>query len=163
MSLDCDSQRREYNSGGRTARRLQIPGRHFTATFIGSPTMNLIKGGLRRESGRSVFSNEDLRLEMADIDATDVSQKSVYIGIRPENVALHQSWRSTWIAVVEGTLRLHHLPHGGRRQDKSDYPIPGRSGFERWRRSSTERPRSDLNLRFSHREEDKPGGLSPVA
>lgn len=63
----------------------------FTATFIGSPTMNLIKGGLRRESGRSVFSNEDLRLEMADIDATDVSQKSVYIGIRPENVALDTS------------------------------------------------------------------------
>jgi multiple sugar transport system ATP-binding protein len=59
----------------------------FVATFIGSPTINLIEGKVEASKKRTVFRSEGL---MIDVDTRkeliDYSGKDVTLGIRPESL-----------------------------------------------------------------------------
>ena len=67
------------------------PSNTFVADFIGSPSMNLIKGNLKENSGDLFFTVSDSNLEIPikDYDFNDKSNlndKEVFFGIRPEHI-----------------------------------------------------------------------------
>ena len=67
------------------------PSNTFVADFIGSPSMNLIKGILKENSGDLLFtvSGSNLEIPIKDYDFKDKSNlnnKEVYFGIRPEHI-----------------------------------------------------------------------------
>ena len=67
------------------------PSNTFVADFIGSPSMNLIKGNLKENSGDLLFtvSGSNLEIPIKDYDFKDKSNlnnKEVFFGIRPEHI-----------------------------------------------------------------------------
>ena len=67
------------------------PSNTFVADFIGSPSMNLIKGNLKENSGDLFFtvSGSNLEIPIKDYDFNDKSNlnnKEVFFGIRPEHI-----------------------------------------------------------------------------
>ena len=71
------------------------PSNTFVADFIGSPSMNLIKGNLKENSGDLFFTVSDSNLEIPikDYDFNDKSNlndKEVFFGIRPEHIFFKQ-------------------------------------------------------------------------
>ena len=67
------------------------PSNTFVADFIGSPSMNLIKGILKENSGDLLFtvSGSNLEIPIKDYDFKDKSNlnnKEVFFGIRPEHI-----------------------------------------------------------------------------
>ena len=68
-----------------------MPSNTFVADFIGSPSMNLIKGNLKENSGDLFFtvSGSNLEIPIKDYDFNDKSNlndKEVFFGIRPEHI-----------------------------------------------------------------------------
>ncbi len=67
------------------------PSNTFVADFIGSPSMNLIKGKLIKNSNNISFIADDSSLEVPinnyDFkDNSDLNNKEIYFGIRPEHI-----------------------------------------------------------------------------
>jgi len=67
------------------------PSNTFVADFIGSPSMNLIKGILKENSEDLLFtvSGSNLEIPIKDYDFKDKSNlnnKEVFFGIRPEHI-----------------------------------------------------------------------------
>ena len=67
------------------------PSNTFVADFIGSPSMNLIKGNLKENSGKISFvassSNLEIPIENYDFkDKSNLGDKEVFFGIRPEHI-----------------------------------------------------------------------------
>tara|TARA_Y100001949_G_scaffold139399_1_gene121247 strand:- start:1443 stop:2537 length:1095 start_codon:yes stop_codon:yes gene_type:complete len=67
------------------------PSNTFVADFIGSPSMNLIKGNLKENSEKISFiaSGSNLEIPIKDYDFKDkanLSNKEVFFGIRPEHI-----------------------------------------------------------------------------
>ena len=67
------------------------PSNTFVADFIGSPSMNLIKGNLKENSEKISFiaSGSNLEIPIKDYDFKDkanLSDKEVFFGIRPEHI-----------------------------------------------------------------------------
>ena len=67
------------------------PSNIFVADFIGSPSMNLIKGNLKENSEKISFiaSGSNLEIPIKDYDFKDkanLSNKEVFFGIRPEHI-----------------------------------------------------------------------------
>ena len=67
------------------------PSNTFVADFIGSPSMNLIKGNLKQKSDKVSFVAEGSNLEIPiDTynfkDNSNVNNKEVFFGIRPEHI-----------------------------------------------------------------------------
>ena len=67
------------------------PSNTFVADFIGSPSMNLIKGKLIKNSNNISFIAEDSSLEVPinnyDFkENSDLNNKEIYFGIRPEHI-----------------------------------------------------------------------------
>lgn len=58
----------------------------FTAGFVGSPAMNLIRGAIRKKDEGWEFRNEDFRISLDGIDAT--KGREVILGVRPEHINL---------------------------------------------------------------------------
>jgi multiple sugar transport system ATP-binding protein len=56
----------------------------FVASFIGSPPMNFVRGGL--ESGRVRFGNLDVALPGDSLSRVDAPRRDVIIGLRPESL-----------------------------------------------------------------------------
>tara|TARA_Y100001970_G_scaffold213523_1_gene261008 strand:- start:582 stop:1676 length:1095 start_codon:yes stop_codon:yes gene_type:complete len=72
------------------------PSNTFVADFIGSPSMNLIKGNLRERSNNiSFFANEsNIEIPIKSYDFKEKSNldgKEVFFGIRPEHIFFKQS------------------------------------------------------------------------
>ena len=72
------------------------PSNTFVADFIGSPSMNLIKGNLKQSSDRILFTAEganfDIPINSYDFDDTSqLNNKEVYFGIRPEHIYFKKS------------------------------------------------------------------------
>ena len=72
------------------------PSNTFVADFIGSPSMNLIKGSLKQNSGEISFtangSNFEIPVKGYDFkDKSNLNNKEVYFGIRPEHVYFKKS------------------------------------------------------------------------
>ena len=69
------------------------PGNTFVADFIGSPSMNLIKGSLIQNSDKISFitegSNNEIQIPIDNYDfdkKIELNNKEVYFGIRPEHI-----------------------------------------------------------------------------
>ncbi|RMF36490.1 MAG: sn-glycerol-3-phosphate ABC transporter ATP-binding protein UgpC [Alphaproteobacteria bacterium] len=77
------------------------PANRFVATFIGSPSMNLIEGRYEAES-RSFVSDGGMRLPLAGPAQAADGQRVTY-GIRPEHLELAPEGLEAKVAVVEPT------------------------------------------------------------
>ena len=72
------------------------PSNTFVADFIGSPSMNLIKGSLKESSGEIFFSvsGSNVEIPIKDyefIDKSNLNNKEVFFGIRPEHIYFKKS------------------------------------------------------------------------
>ena len=72
------------------------PSNTFVADFIGSPSMNLIKGSLKESSGEISFaaSGSNFEIPIKDyefIDKSNLNNKEVFFGIRPEHIYFKKS------------------------------------------------------------------------
>jgi len=72
------------------------PSNTFVADFIGSPSMNLIKGKLKQSADKISFvakeSNFDIPINNYDFNNTSqLDNKEVYFGIRPEHIHFKKS------------------------------------------------------------------------
>ena len=72
------------------------PSNTFVADFIGSPSMNLIKGSLKESSGVISFtasgSNFEIPVKGYEFkDKSNLNNKEVYFGIRPEHIYFKKS------------------------------------------------------------------------
>jgi multiple sugar transport system ATP-binding protein len=78
------------------------PANMFVAGFIGSPSMNFIKGRVEAD-GASVFvSNSGVRLPLPQA-ADKAAGRAVYYGIRPEHFSLDETGVDVEVLVVEPT------------------------------------------------------------
>ena len=78
------------------------PANMFVASFIGSPSMNLIKGTIRGK-GKPVFETEDgISLPLAKAPAASDGRPAVY-GIRPEHFSLGSGGVKANVTVTEPT------------------------------------------------------------
>ena len=72
------------------------PSNTFVADFIGSPSMNLIKGSLKESSGEISFtasgSNFEIPVKGYEFkDKSNLNNKDVFFGIRPEHIYFKKS------------------------------------------------------------------------
>ncbi len=72
------------------------PSNTFVADFIGSPSMNLIKGNLKETSGKIFFtaSGSNFEIPIKDYefkDKSNLNNKEVFFGIRPEHIYFKKS------------------------------------------------------------------------
>ena len=72
------------------------PSNTFVADFIGSPSMNLIKGNLKETSGEISFtaSNSNFEIPIKDYefkDKSNLNNKEIFFGIRPEHIFFKKS------------------------------------------------------------------------
>ena len=72
------------------------PSNTFVADFIGSPSMNLIKGTLKETSGKIFFtaSGSNFEIPIKDYefkDKSNLNNKEIYFGIRPEHIYFKKS------------------------------------------------------------------------
>ena len=78
------------------------PANMFVASFIGSPSMNLLKGTIRSK-GKPMFETEDsIMLPLAKAPVASDGRPAVY-GIRPEHFALNSLGVKTTVTVTEPT------------------------------------------------------------
>jgi multiple sugar transport system ATP-binding protein len=78
------------------------PANMFVASFIGSPSMNLIKGTIRSK-GKPVFETEDgISLPLAKAPSASDGRPAVY-GIRPEHFTLGGKGVKAQVTVTEPT------------------------------------------------------------
>lgn len=71
----------------------------FTAGFVGSPAMNLMRGVVRKSGAGWEFGNEDLKIGLDAVASAGEGQE-VFLGVRPEHVRLAQGGRMT----IDGTV-----------------------------------------------------------
>ena len=72
------------------------PSNTFVADFIGSPSMNLIKGTLKENSGEISFtaSGSNIEIPIKDyefVNKANLNNKEVFFGIRPEHIYFKKS------------------------------------------------------------------------
>ena len=72
------------------------PSNTFVADFIGSPSMNLIKGSLKETSGKIFFtaSGSNFEIPIKDYefkDKSNLNNKEVFFGLRPEHIYFKKS------------------------------------------------------------------------
>lgn len=78
------------------------PANMFVASFIGSPSMNLIKGTIRSK-GKPVFETEDgISLPLTKVPSASDGRPAVY-GIRPEHFTLGEKGVKANVTVIEPT------------------------------------------------------------
>jgi len=80
------------------------PDNPFSATFIGSPPMNLIPAQIREEGGRLqvVFENAAVTLEAQQTRRKSIPGLKVLLGIRPEHIRMAQNKGD---GVIAGRIR----------------------------------------------------------
>jgi len=78
------------------------PANLFVATFIGSPSMNLIKGRVTRIDGATFVAAGETLLPLADGHTVSDGQEVIY-GIRPEHLELSDDGFEGTVGVVEPT------------------------------------------------------------
>jgi multiple sugar transport system ATP-binding protein len=86
----------------------------FTAGFVGSPAMNLIRGVVRKAGAGWEFSNEDLKIGLDTMASTD-DGREVFLGVRPEHVKLAEQGGATingTVSVVEPMGSVTYLTVG---------------------------------------------------
>jgi len=82
----------------------QRPANRFVAGFIGSPSMNLFDGRLRRTPQGWTFQGDSFTVSLGALELGDAFPESVSIGIRPENLRFTDSTEGE--GVVEMVVEL---------------------------------------------------------
>ena len=94
----CDTPKNIYNT----------PSNIFVADFIGSPSMNLIKGKLSNQNGQLFFENNDkVNIPLSNYsfkDKTNVSEKEIILGIRPEHIYIEENTSDNFEIKVSSEL-----------------------------------------------------------
>ena len=94
----CDTPKNIYNT----------PSNIFVADFIGSPSMNLIKGNLSNQNGKLFFENNDkVNIPLSNYsfkDKTNVSEKEIILGIRPEHIYIEENTSDNFEITVRSEL-----------------------------------------------------------
>ena len=94
----CDTPKNIYNT----------PSNIFVADFIGSPSMNLIKGKLSNQNGQLFFENNDkVNIPLSNYsfkDKTNVSEKEIILGIRPEHIYIEENTSDNFEIKVRSEL-----------------------------------------------------------
>ena len=72
------------------------PSNTFVADFVGSPSMNLIKGTLKENSGEILFtaSGSNFEIPIKDYefkDKSNLNEKEIFFGLRPEHIFFKKS------------------------------------------------------------------------
>ena len=85
------------------------PSNTFVADFIGSPSMNLIKGKLNESSDKISFTAEganfDIPINSYDFNNTsEINNKEVYFGIRPEHIYIEKNASNNFEIKVKSEL-----------------------------------------------------------
>ncbi len=76
------------------------PANVFVASFIGSPSMNLLKGTIKGGSKPSFETNDGVKLPLATAPAASEGRPAIY-GIRPEHLSLGNGGVAADVTVVE--------------------------------------------------------------
>ena len=71
------------------------PVNRFVAGFIGTPPMNFIEGGLVQEDGATIFTSEEVRVNLPRDRTPPAGADSVTLGIRPEDLNTESGSEST--------------------------------------------------------------------
>ncbi|MBX3498048.1 MAG: ABC transporter ATP-binding protein [Alphaproteobacteria bacterium] len=79
------------------------PNSLFVAGFIGTPSMNFIRGRLRQDAGGLVFEAGRLTLQLAPHLVREGVTGDVTMGVRPEDVSLSADGLTAAVKVVEPT------------------------------------------------------------
>ena len=94
----CDTPKNIYNT----------PSNIFVADFIGSPSMNLIKGKLSNQNGQLFFENNvKVNIPLSNYsfkDKTNVSEKEIILGIRPEHIYIEKNTSDNFEIQVRSEL-----------------------------------------------------------
>ena len=79
------------------------PANLFVATFLGSPGMNLFKGALEQQGGRTIFSHQHISLDVSGYAFKQpVSGKQACVlGVRPEDIALGADGMNASVSLIE--------------------------------------------------------------
>ena len=91
------------------------PSNTFVADFIGSPSMNLIKGSLKESLGEIFFSvsGSNVEIPIKDyefIDKSNLNNKEVFFGIRPEHIYFKKSNESDFEINLRADL-IEYIGH----------------------------------------------------
>ena len=78
------------------------PSTLFVAGFIGSPSMNLFKGAVRRDNGAIFVTDDGVKLPLKSAPPKSEDKPSIY-GIRPEHIALAPGGVPVEVSVLEPT------------------------------------------------------------
>jgi multiple sugar transport system ATP-binding protein len=96
------------------------PRNMFVAGFIGSPSMNFLRGEIAGRDGRPVFVTNGVEFALDGYDASEALQpgRKVVLGVRPEHVAVNAEGAETHKATVDieepmGADNLLWLKHAG--------------------------------------------------
>lgn len=81
----------------------ETPKTAFVARFLGSPTINMIKGSLRVIGQQTTFTSGSFSIPIAGISVQD--SREVFLGIRPESFMVGNS-STNGSATIEGKLLL---------------------------------------------------------
>jgi multiple sugar transport system ATP-binding protein len=88
----------------------RTPANLFTAGFIGSPAMNLLKGKLSESGGKRFFLGTGITLELPKSETNSAGiplGEPMVLGIRPENILIHtQGSSSANSQKLEATVEL---------------------------------------------------------
>ena len=94
----CDTPKNIYNT----------PNNIFVADFIGSPSMNLIKGKLSNQNGQLFFKNKDkVNIPLSNYsfkDKTNLSEKEIILGVRPEHIYIEKNTSDNFEITVRSEL-----------------------------------------------------------
>ncbi|MCG2726665.1 MAG: sn-glycerol-3-phosphate ABC transporter ATP-binding protein UgpC [Elusimicrobia bacterium] len=88
------------------------PANIFVAGFIGSPTMNFIKGKLKNIDGRLVFENSYMNFFIPSylLNQSDgVEDRDVVIGIRPDDISLENKNAKHYTKQIDAVLEVSEL------------------------------------------------------
>ncbi|MEO8910601.1 MAG: sn-glycerol-3-phosphate ABC transporter ATP-binding protein UgpC [Gemmatimonadaceae bacterium] len=99
---------------GRPIELYQSPANRFVAGFIGTPSMNFLRGTLHHEEGRTYFVTNDARVMLSRSPGGSADGHAVTLGIRPEDLEVQASAeqdaiRGTVVLVerLGGTSHIH--------------------------------------------------------
>lgn len=84
----------------------------FVAGFIGSPTMNFIKGKIKTVDGRLVFKNDHMKFYIPSsllIEAPENEDRDIVIGIRPDDIALETRGEEHYTEKIDAVLEVSEL------------------------------------------------------
>ncbi|MBU2530010.1 MAG: sn-glycerol-3-phosphate ABC transporter ATP-binding protein UgpC [Elusimicrobia bacterium] len=84
----------------------------FVAGFIGSPTMNFVKGKFKTINGRLVFKNDDMSFSIPSFLLSDeerIEDRDIVIGIRPDDIALETNGADHYTENIDVILEVSEL------------------------------------------------------